>query len=115
MSVLIKYAPSRQLTPLNIKGVEDQLRTSLLGRVEKAYVFGSVADGTYKAGSDIDLILIEDSKLPFAQRGTEFLDLFEIHPEIDILVYSQAEFERQLESSELGFWRSVRQTMRQLI
>jgi predicted nucleotidyltransferase len=103
------------LTPLNIKGVEDLLREALMTRVEKAYLFGSVADGTYKADSDIDIILIKDSSLPFAKRGTEFLDLFEIHPEIDILVYSQVEFDRQLESPGPGFWRTVKQTMRRMI
>lgn len=115
MSVLVKYIPSRPLTAANIGSVKEQFRVALLGRVEKAYLFGSVADGTYRADSDIDLILIKDSSLPFATRGTEFLDLFKIHPEIDILVYSQAEFDRQLETPGPGFWRTVEQSMHRLI
>jgi uncharacterized protein len=115
MSVLVKYIPNSPLTAANIEGVKDKLKTALLGRVEKAYLFGSVADGTFKIDSDIDLILIKDSSLPFVQRGTEFLDLFDIHPELDIVVYSEAEFDRQLARPGPGFWRSVEKSMRRLV
>lgn len=115
MSVLVKYVRSSLLTADNIEAVKDRLKSALIGRVEKAYLFGSVADGTFKIDSDVDLILIKDSSLPFVQRGIEFLDLFDIHPEIDILVYSQAEFDRQLARPGSGFWRSVEKSMRRLV
>ena len=114
MSVLKKYVSRRQLTPADVDAIEDKLRRALHGRVEKAYLFGSVATGDFQPTSDIDLILIKDSILPFATRGTEFLDLFEIYPDLDILVYSDVEFERQLATPGPGFWRSVQRSMRPL-
>lgn len=115
MSVLKRYVPKRQLSPNLMQEIEGKLKQALNGRVLSAYIFGSVGDGSYTPASDIDLILVKDSNTPFASRGKEFLDLFEIYPDLDILVYTQAELSRQLEHTEPGFWRSVQNTIRQIV
>ena len=44
-------------------GVVDPLRSalaSLADRIERAFIFGSVAKGTERAGSDIDILVVTD-------------------------------------------------------
>lgn len=90
-----------------------KLREKLRGRVNQAYTFGSYETEAFRSGSDIDLILVKESKLPFVERAREFTDLYKLYPRLDILVYSKQELERQLEET-VGFWASVKTTLREL-
>jgi len=62
---------------------------------EKIYLFGSWAKGEDDELSDIDLVLIKQTKASFFER---FKQICEILPEniggIDILVYTPSEFEK---------------------
>jgi predicted nucleotidyltransferase len=87
--------------------VISSLRRALRGRVERAYLFGSIVSGPFSAASDIDLLLVAESLLPFVERGKEFGDLRKIFPSLDILVYSPLEFESLQRDAETGFWKSV--------
>lgn len=61
-----------------------------------AYVFGSVAAGTADEHSDIDVVLIRDTALPFFDRVREIMDLrLELGP-ADLLIYTPAELDRML-------------------
>jgi len=115
MSVLSKYVPRRPLTVETLSHIEGRLRDVLRGRVEEAYLFGSASTGSFEPASDIDLILIKGSALPFAARGTEFLDLFAIYPALDILVYTPAEFDQLMNTPGPGLWQSVRESKRRLL
>jgi predicted nucleotidyltransferase len=55
--------------------------------------FGSYARGDWGVGSDLDLIIIlEKSDQPFEKRAAEF-DTLELPVPVDILVYTQAEWQ----------------------
>lgn len=116
MSSLVFDSSSAQLTPLRLAEVLERMRADLRGRVQAAYIFGSTSTGEYGTDSDIDVILVKAGVTElFPRRGFEFIDLFEIYPKIDLLVYTPAELEAQLADSEIGFWRSVRLSMKPIL
>lgn len=93
-----------------------ELKLKLTGRVQAAYIFGSASVGNLHSDSDIDLIMIQaNPTCPFVQRGREFLDLLECFPKLDLLVYTTEELERQLADSRIGFWKSVRESLKQIL
>lgn len=106
MSIIGRTLSTRRLLPQNREKILKQLAARLTGRVEKAWIFGSYARGDYRPDSDIDLILVTETKRPFVDRGQDFRDLFKIFPDLDILVYTPAELER-LTNSPNGFWKKV--------
>lgn len=114
MSSLIRYESAGDLTKLDLKQIEHRLIHTLKGRVQNAYVFGSFATGIVTNSSDIDLILLVHTDTSFSKRALDFEDLFTIHPNLDILVYTPAEFAKQMQENQ-GFWKSVKATIRQLI
>jgi predicted nucleotidyltransferase len=67
-----------------------------LGRtsVVRAIIFGSYARGEADAVSDLDLLLIEPTALPFLERGRRHLELFRMGVGVDLLVYTPDEFDR---------------------
>lgn len=83
-------------------------------KVDEAYLFGSCAQGQATAWSDIDLLIIMQTDVPFLERTREFTDLFELGLPIDILVYTPSEF-KQLQPSGSGFWRSFRANHKQIL
>jgi len=85
----------------------------LCGRVERAFVFGSFGTEAFRPGSDIDLLLVVWTELPFVERARHFDDLYRIHPNLDLLVYTPEELEEQL-AAPTGFWASVRSSLREL-
>ncbi len=84
-----------------------QFRTTLNGRVKAGYFFGSFAQDRVNTESDIDLILIVETEVPFLERSREFSDLLDIVPTVDILVYTSVEFAALTENPSAGFWQSV--------
>jgi predicted nucleotidyltransferase len=64
---------------------------------EKIVVFGSWAWGEPDADSDLDLLVIKDSKLRRDKRGTEVRKLFASRRfPLDVLVYTPQEVEKCL-------------------
>jgi predicted nucleotidyltransferase len=64
---------------------------------EAIYVFGSWARGESDELSDVDLVVIKDTDVPFLQRLREVARL--LPPEtggVDLLVYTPAEFSQML-------------------
>lgn len=104
------------LTKENVPVLLSKFTEVLKNKVEKAYIFGSVARGDFHQDSDFDIILIFNSPRPFVERGKDFFFLYDVYPGIDILVYTQEEFDRQLrERSDLGFWKDIARDMQQII
>lgn len=69
---------------------QQRLRPELL----RLGYFGSYARGDWGVGSDLDLIaLVRESHLPFEQRSLDW-DLGALPVPAEILVYTQAEWER---------------------
>ena len=64
--------------------------------VLRAVLFGSYARGDQDEVSDLDLILIEETRRPFVERGLAHLPLFALGVGIDLLVYTPEEYARLL-------------------
>lgn len=92
---------------------ESQLRARLVNRVEAAYIFGSFGTQEFRPGSDIDLILVTKTDLPFVERPRLFNDLYQLYPRLDLLVYRPEELEALLQETA-GFWASVKTSLREL-
>ena len=74
-----------------------------------AYVFGSVAAGTADEHSDIDVILVRDTALPFFDRVREIMDLRLEFGAADMLIYTPAELDEMLaEEGRYFFKHAVR-------
>jgi predicted nucleotidyltransferase len=64
---------------------------------EKVIVFGSLATGEVGEWSDIDVVVVKQTKKRFFRRLDEVLTLTRPRVAADILVYTPAEFERMCE------------------
>jgi predicted nucleotidyltransferase len=116
MSSLVYETSESHFSQERLQSILQELQRKLAGRVSAAYIFGSASTGEISKDSDIDLILVQENPTePFVRRPFEFLDLLEIFSRIDMLVYSPQELARQLEDSQLGFWKSVRESLRQIL
>jgi predicted nucleotidyltransferase len=66
-------------------------------RPKKIIVFGSFARGDVHQGSDLDLVIIKNTKEKFLRRMDAVLDLCDGEIAVEPLIYTEAEFERMLE------------------
>lgn len=57
------------------------------------YLFGYWGRGTADAYSDVDLVVIADSKRPFVERFRDFPAVFRLPFPIELLVYRLREFD----------------------
>lgn len=64
------------------------------GDPDKVIAFGSLATGQVEAWSDIDLVIVERTDLPFWQRLRAWRRLLQPKVGTDILVYTPEEFEQ---------------------
>jgi len=93
----------------------DQLKEMLLGRVVEAWIFGSFVHGRFGPDSDIDIIVVCETDLPFTRRQGLFDDVYDLIPAVDLLVYTPAEFSQLTDNPSIGFWTDVVKTMVKLI
>jgi predicted nucleotidyltransferase len=63
---------------------------------DKIVLFGSMASAEVHEWSDLDLVIIKDTDLPFVQRGVEVALLCHARIGVDYLVYTPAEFEQMI-------------------
>jgi len=83
--------------PVSFEEIRRRLTSYLTGTaVMRAVVFGSFARGTADMASDLDLVLVEETSLPFVERGRTHAPLFGLGVGIDLLVYTPAEYERMI-------------------
>jgi len=64
------------------------------GDPERIIVFGSMASGEIEPWSDIDLVIVQQTDLPFMKRLREVRRLLKPRVGTDILVYTPSEFEQ---------------------
>jgi uncharacterized protein len=91
------------------------LKTRLSGRVDSAFIFGSLCTGTATADSDIDLLLVAQTTRPFLERWRDFGDLLDGEYAIDLLVYTPHEFATLTQNPTTGFWKSFVESNQRLI
>ncbi len=63
---------------------------------EKIIVFGPMATGNVHEWSDIDLVVVKDTSVPFAKRGVEIALMCRADVAVDSLVYTPAEFAKMI-------------------
>jgi predicted nucleotidyltransferase len=72
----------------------DQLRGALIRfGCERAILFGSAVRGDVHEGSDLDVIVVRETELPFVERPRTLLAALP-GIAVDVLVYTPEEFER---------------------
>ncbi|GAB6056899.1 nucleotidyltransferase domain-containing protein [Desulfonatronum parangueonense] len=71
------------------------------GNPKKVILFGTMAKGGVNEWSDIDLVVVEETKLPFYQRLRKIRGMLRPQVGMDIVVYTPEEFEKM--SSERAF------------
>jgi predicted nucleotidyltransferase len=64
---------------------------------QRIYLFGSWARGEADEDSDVDLVVIQETSLPFFDRLREAARELEPEWNVDILVYNPEEFQRMIE------------------
>ena len=88
------FRPVREIV-LKTAGLADVLREALgQERVELALVFGSMASGTNKAGSDVDLLVVTEMGLREVSRRLRAAH-DALGREINPVVWTSAEFDRR--------------------
>ncbi len=63
---------------------------------EKVILFGSMATGLVEEWSDLDLVIIKETSLPFLQRLVEVAQLCYTGVSVDYLVYTPTEFAQMI-------------------
>ena len=63
---------------------------------DKIILFGSMANAEVSEWSDLDLVVIKDTLLPFIQRLEEIALLCRVNVGVDYLVYTPQEFEQMI-------------------
>lgn len=102
--------------PPRLESVRAPLAAALRGKAAEAYIFGSVADGTAQPASDIDLLVVSETGLPFVERAMEFGEVYSSVPyPIDMLVYTPEEFRRLWADGSPGFWSSLHASARRIL
>jgi len=104
---IIEYPSGEILTGVARSKLLARIASALQGRVAQAFVFGSIARDDAHHLSDIDLILVTETKRPFVNRSEDFFDLLDINPRIEMLIYTPIEFAKFAASPTVGFWQEV--------
>ena len=84
---------SKQKKPMP-EYLKQRINDALVGKnLQRVIVFGSYARGDYDQYSDLDIIIVCNTQLPFVERFRDFHQLFELPMAIELLVYTPQEFE----------------------
>ena len=74
---------------------------------DQVYVFGSYAKGTMTDTSDLDLLVVRPSSIPFTIRGRNVNHLLrQFAADFDVLFYTSAEIEAEQEDPD-GFVTTI--------
>lgn len=90
--------PDRRPWPL--EEIRDRLAPHLKAAgAQRAIVFGSYARGDADEWSDLDLVIIAETELPFPDRFRAFRGVFDAYRRaMEVLVYTPAEFAQMVEA-----------------
>lgn len=75
------------------KELEKAIKAVIPLNPQKVVLFGSLSRGDVGSNSDIDLLIVWDTDLPFMQRLQIFYDAIKPDVAMDILVYTPSEIE----------------------
>lgn len=113
--ILETSRPDISVNDFSINRLISMIQQCLTGKaVSAAFLFGSVASGRVGNWSDVDIIIVKDTKEVFVERPREFFNLLDIGVPFDILVYTPEEF-ASLKADKEGFWGEVSRDMIKIV
>ena len=80
-----------------------------LRRARKAIVFGSVARGEADEWSDLDLVIVADTRRPFLERYQDFEGIYDVWRRLDLLIYTPEEFAQMCREGRLFIEQVLRE------
>ena len=107
---VVYHAPPR----FSRRALVSAVRRLLSGRVEQAYLFGSYARNEAADTSDVDVIVVANTRRAWPDRGHDFGDLFAELGPTDLLVYTPAEWEALLDQPTAFIQRAQAEWIRLL-
>lgn len=72
-----------------------------------AYIFGSCIRDDQDEYSDVDIILVRNTELPYFDRLREIFDLFHDLGRADLLIYTEKEFHTMIEEPGRYFFKDA--------
>jgi predicted nucleotidyltransferase len=80
----------------HLQGELDRWLPLLIAREkpEKIILFGSFCSGELSEWSDLDLVIVKETQVPFLDRIRRVLELLKPQVGVDVLVYTPDEFEQ---------------------
>jgi predicted nucleotidyltransferase len=96
----------------------EDLRNVLRGKVIEAYILGSFLSDDFNVDSDLDLIVIANTTVPFIRRRLEYPEIDDLGAPIDLLVYTTDEFAKlkaDSQNDKVGFWKTAFSQMKKII
>lgn len=97
-----------------LSAILKQIKTTFKNRAIAGYLFGSFATEKFNKYSDIDIIIIAETNIPFIKRPFLFDEIYNFAPSIDLLVYTPSEFKILTTNPSAGFWRLVCKQMKRI-
>ena len=94
MNIIEPVAPSRPDAPSSLDQVRPRLAAFCAGHgITRAIVFGSYARGTQTRRSDLDLVIVMDTRKRFLDRYEAVKDIHDHLPDIhlEMLIYTEEE------------------------
>jgi len=89
-------ASRRRALKSELKRVVEELKKA---GVKRIILFGSLAKDDIGIASDIDLLVVQETKKRFIERLTELYDIINPKYALDLLVYTQSEFDEMKEKN----------------
>lgn len=86
----------RKLLETELEGFLEVVSTQL--QPDQVLLFGSTVEGSVTEWSDLDLVVIVETDLPFHERTRRILDSVSPRVGMDVLVYTPAEWEEMMET-----------------
>lgn len=86
---------SKYLNPETLDEIVDRIKKS--GDVEKIILFGSFARGDMDEYSDIDIVVIKETKERFVKRLLDIESFADLPIHVDVFVYTPEEFATMFE------------------
>ena len=93
----------RRLLQQELAHIVDQLPQ--LG-INKAILIGALAEGQVGPNSNIELIIVQDTKDKFTARADFFYSHLQVEAGMDVFVYTPEEF-KGLETSNRPLWHAI--------
>lgn len=80
----------------------DEVLKTILGQCnpDLVFLFGSVAKGTAKYGSDIDILVVMETDKKPIRRGNDILNSLDVDTTVDLIIMTPEEFRKYRHDSK---------------